>query len=356
MIDGNELKYWNETKGLDMDTAVKYCHIPDVDNDSIPDGKEIKGWTVKIIVGYDEENNPTSKDVTLYGDPLAAYRALRKEDGSLGDYIDSDDDNIPDIVESLLSNNSTFVKFADWALNNDLEAWNDYSWCIAYFYLIALGEEFSTVYDDIKNNKISAIKDYENEIKAVAHNDKYKAQIENATSWLRDEFNPLITESMAPVITEFHVSTIYEGYVAPLVPNAKAHVVAEIRDVAGISRVRIKSVCPDVFGIMTWTIAKEYDGPQTSVYLDEIIDVTEYSAVLTYNISVNATDTLGNSAEWYKEVDGPVGAFIKTVANMLRAFWNFLCEVGKVLVKAFEILIEWVKEIIWKGLNSILVL
>ncbi len=39
--DNEELKYWNETRGLDMETAVKYCHIPDVDNDSIPERKEI---------------------------------------------------------------------------------------------------------------------------------------------------------------------------------------------------------------------------------------------------------------------------------------------------------------------------
>ena len=189
-----------------------------------------------------------------------------------------------------------------------------------------------------------------------------KSCAENATQWLRDEFNPLITESMAPVITEFHVTTIYEGYVAPLVPNAKAHVVAEIRDVAGISRVRIRSLCPDVIYIlMIWEQEFQFSGEETTVYIDTVIDVTEYSAVLTYNISVNATDTLGNSAEWYKEVDGPVGAFIKTVANMLRAFWSFLCEIGKVVAKAFEILVEWIVnllrsafELIIEGIKSLI--
>ena len=218
-----------------------------------------------------------------------------------------------------------------------------------------LGEEFSTVYDDIKNNKISAIRDYENRIKAVANNDRYKVQIENATEWLRDEFNPLITESMAPVITEFHVNTIYEGYVAPLVPNAKAHVVAEIRDVAGISRVRIRSLCPDViYMLMIWTQEFQFSGDETTVYIDTVTDVTEYSAVLTYNISVNATDTLGNCAEWYKEVDGPVGAFIKTVTNMLRAFWDFLCEVGAKILEAVNFIVEWIKEIIRSAIYSLL--
>ncbi len=117
--DGAEFKYWqdyiydlwgswvNKQTGANVnDTAVEYLKDPDVDKDNVTDGKEIKGWKVKIIVDYDEENNPISKEVTLYGDPLAAYKDPEVN------YIDSDDDNIPDIVESLLSNNSTFARFA----------------------------------------------------------------------------------------------------------------------------------------------------------------------------------------------------------------------------------------------------
>ncbi len=50
--DGEELKYWNQTKNLSLSTAIEYCKNPDVDNDSIPDGKEIYGYEVKIIVGW----------------------------------------------------------------------------------------------------------------------------------------------------------------------------------------------------------------------------------------------------------------------------------------------------------------
>ncbi len=294
-------------------------------------------------------NNPN-----IYGDPLAAYKDPE------GNYIDSDEDNIPDIVKSLLSNSSTFAKFARLFADPTSEyydLWTSYNWTIAYFFSMRNNRNFHYYLDLLDANKYSAeqiaryITGWNN---TPPHN---KSCAENATKWLRDEFNPLITESMAPVITEFYVSTIYEGYVAPLVPNAKAHVVAEIRDVAGISRVRIKSVCPDVFGIMTWTIVKEYDGSQTSVYLDEIIDVTEVSAVLTYNISVNATDTLGNSAEWYKEVDGPIGVVIKTIAKALAMFWDFLCEVGAKIAEAVNFIVEWiieqVKNIILAPINAL---
>ncbi len=34
------------------DTAISYCKIPDVDHDNITDGKEIKGYKVKIIVRW----------------------------------------------------------------------------------------------------------------------------------------------------------------------------------------------------------------------------------------------------------------------------------------------------------------
>ncbi len=40
IADGAELRYWNVTRGLDMDTAIAYCRNPDVDRDNIPGGKE----------------------------------------------------------------------------------------------------------------------------------------------------------------------------------------------------------------------------------------------------------------------------------------------------------------------------
>ena len=56
--DGDELQYWNVTRGLPLNESIAYCKNPDVDNDSIPDGKEIKGYTVKIITGWDSKGEP----------------------------------------------------------------------------------------------------------------------------------------------------------------------------------------------------------------------------------------------------------------------------------------------------------
>jgi len=59
--NGAEFKYWqdyiydlwggwvNKQTGAKVnDTAVEYLKNPDVDKDNVANGKEIKGWTVKI--------------------------------------------------------------------------------------------------------------------------------------------------------------------------------------------------------------------------------------------------------------------------------------------------------------------
>ena len=363
ITDGAEFEYWqerlydewngwyNENGAGVNETAVEYLKNPDVDKDNVTDGKEINGWTVKIIVGYDEDNKPISKEVTLYGDPLAPYKDPN------GEYIDADEDNIPDIVESLLSNNSTFVKFAEWALSNDLALWRAYNWTIAYFFSVRNYLSFSSIVEELNDSRhnakyiINAIRSWES---ARPHS---KSCAENATKWLQDEFNPLITESMAPVITDFNVVTYQNGWIVWPVPNMTALVSFNIYDVAGISKIRIKSICPDITGIRTWTVIIDVGGV-THYPVDKLmIDITEVSAVLTYNISVNATDTLGNSAEWYKEVNGPIGVVIKTIAKALAMFWDFLCEVGSKIAEAIQIVRNFVIDTlvnIFSGLRGII--
>ena len=43
------------------DTSISYCKIPDVDGDNITDGKEIKGYRVKIITGWKSDGTPISR-------------------------------------------------------------------------------------------------------------------------------------------------------------------------------------------------------------------------------------------------------------------------------------------------------
>ena len=102
-------------------TVIAYCHILDVDNDSISDGKEIKGYTVKIIVGWKDDGTPISRMRYIEPnelDPLTPYA------NKTGVYTDSDEDGIPDIAESMLSNRS---KWDDFKANYP-DLWSEYSW------------------------------------------------------------------------------------------------------------------------------------------------------------------------------------------------------------------------------------
>jgi len=59
---------------------------------------------------------------------------------------------------------------------------------------------------------------------------------ENATQWLRDEFNPIIVESMSPVITQFVAVTDVGCF------YAYTKVTVELRDPSGIGRIILKSL------------------------------------------------------------------------------------------------------------------
>ena len=68
--DGAEYHYWQKKlKKVHPDwsnetinnTAISYCKNPDVDGDNITDGKEIKGYSVKIITGWKSDGLLISK-------------------------------------------------------------------------------------------------------------------------------------------------------------------------------------------------------------------------------------------------------------------------------------------------------
>ncbi len=116
--DGEEYHYWQEKlKKVHPDwdddrinsTAISYCRIPDVDGDGIPDGKEIKGYEVKIIVGWKSDGTPISRMRFISPselNPLTPYK------NKTGVWTDTDQDGIPDIVESMLSNRSRWSYFS----------------------------------------------------------------------------------------------------------------------------------------------------------------------------------------------------------------------------------------------------
>ncbi len=149
--DGEELNYWNVTRGLDMDTAISYCKIPDVDGDNITDGKEIKGYDVKIITGWKSDGTPISEMRYISPkelDPLTPYA------NSTGVWLDTDKDGIPDIAESMLSNRSLWSKFR----TEYSELWNNYSWVPSYFWTL-YGKDLGK-----NHNSTSALENATNEI------------------------------------------------------------------------------------------------------------------------------------------------------------------------------------------------
>ncbi len=98
--DGDELNYWNITRGLNMDTSVEYCKNPDVDGDNIPDGKELNGYSVKIITGWKLDGTPISRMRYISSNELDPLIPYGYNSSGVVMWTDSDWDNIPDVVES----------------------------------------------------------------------------------------------------------------------------------------------------------------------------------------------------------------------------------------------------------------
>ncbi len=211
--DGEELNYWNETRGIDLETSLSYCRIPDVDNDSIPDGKEINGYKAKIIVGWKSDGTPISRMRFISPselDPLTPYT------NRTGVYLDSDGDGIPDVVEAWFSNVS-MITDSDYrqAFKSKFGStlFNEYRWVISYFW---------TVYNkdlDDHHNRTSAW--------------------QNATQWLQNQFNPMIRDHTPPMLTFFNLWWEVEYSVSLEPVKVYAHVHVVVRDAGSISYLHV---------------------------------------------------------------------------------------------------------------------
>ncbi|MEM3738795.1 MAG: hypothetical protein QW204_03485, partial [Thermoplasmata archaeon] len=121
--DAEEYNYW-----LSPRDAAKNCQTPDVDSDSITDYQEVFGYNVKVITGWGKDNTPISKEITMYGNPLAAYKQTD------GRWTDTDEDGIPDIVEIYFSNVSYIDNNSLWQqmiVSNGFAS--TYGWCREYY-------------------------------------------------------------------------------------------------------------------------------------------------------------------------------------------------------------------------------
>jgi len=338
--DGEELKYWNETRKLDLDTSLSYCRIPDVDNDSIPDGKEIHGYEVKIITGWKSDGTPISEMRTVdspYLDPLIPY-GYNSTEGM--EWSDVDDDGIPDVVENLLSNSSRFLDFYnfthkdDWMKDYRLALWENYSWAIAYYFAIKLQRKWAVVYNNLESNPKYWIVHYNS---ANAHN---KSCEENATNYLSSQFNPMVVENMAPVILKFNVKFYY------YVLTAMVDVHTLIYDCGGVKYVKIKN--SDFGQIVEWS------GVENIVEIDHTFWASPWGANLGVNITVIAKDLRGNKAEITKYVYGPIGQLLQEFLKLLGPFLKLLQKFAKMIADGLNIIWNWLLNLIKSVIQTLL--
>jgi len=354
--DGAEFEYWqsylynlwdswvNEETGAEVnETSLSYCRIPDVDNDSIPDGKEINGYEVKIITGWKSDGTPISEMRTVdspYLDPLIPY-GYNSTEGM--EWSDVDDDGIPDVVENLLSNSSRFLDFYnfthkdDWMKDYRLALWENYSWAIAYYFAIKLQRKWAVVYNNLESNPKYWIVHYNS---ANAHN---KSCEENATNYLSSQFNPMVVENMAPVILKFNVKFYY------YVLTAMVDVHTLIYDCGGVKYVKIKN--SDFGQIVEWS------GVENIVEIDHTFWASPWGANLGVNITVIAKDLRGNKVEVSKQVYGPIGKLIHLFLQWLGKYFRFLVKIAKMVADAVNFIVEWiieqVKNIILAPINAL---
>ena len=296
--DGAEYHYWHDVRNLDTSTAASYCRNPNVDGDNVPDGKELNGYSVKIITGWKSDGTPISRDVWVSNaDPLYAYKDRN------GNWMDVDGDGVPDVIESWFSNSSIATssdyqnrfksKFGD-------DLFNQYSWVISYF-------------------------------KTVKRNQNESA----AEKWLQNQFNPLIVEHTPPQVLKFNVKFYY--YL--LTAYVEYHVI--VVDAGKISKVVFKNL--DNGDVKVFTPNSGYLEFSGSFY------ATPWGANLGFKLKLFAKDIAGNRMTVEKEIKGPVGQLIDALAKIWNAIWNVLVEVGKAIAKAASIFIsilEWlVKEL-----------
>ncbi len=306
--DGEEYHYWQNrlkeahptwSNATINATAIKYCLNPDVDGDGIPDGKEIHGYEVKIITGW-SNGEPISRMRFISPselDPLTPYK------NKTGVYLDTDNDGIPDVVESWFSNSSivTSYEYKEKFINKfGSVLFNRYSWVIGYYRTI-----------EAKQNRSAA------------------------DSWLTSQFNPLIRDHTPPVIVKFTLSWDVEWSwsLDPVKVYAKVHLI--VRDVGGISYV---SIYDENTGEL---VDKEDAG--TSVEIEHKFRASALSATVgSVKLSVLAVDYAGNYISVEKELKGAFGQLLDALAKIWDAFWKAMQKFAQAVMSALNVLLEWI--------------
>ncbi len=348
IVDGAELSYWENrlgdihkdwSAGQVLNMSLNYTLNPDVDRDNITDGKEIKGYEVKIITGWKSDGTPIGvmRDISPDElDPLIPY-GYNSSDGF--HWSDVDSDGIPDVVEAMLSNASYFLSFYnfthkdDWMKEEREKLWDDYNWTISYYFSLKLNRSYDVILTNIKNNPDKYIPQY---VRADAHNASCG---ENATKYLTSQFNPMIVENMPPVIVKFDVNFTYYFL------TAKMQVYAVVRDAGAIKKIEL--IDSDFGQSHTWNLHER------SAIINYTFWASPWGANLGANITLIVEDMRGNNASMSHVVYGPEGVLIKMFLDWLAPFLQVLAQVGSAVARAVNVIVEWIESIVRSGVDKL---
>ncbi len=252
-------------------------------------------------------------------DPLTPYA------NETGVYTDSDEDGIPDVVEAWFSNTS-MITDSDYrqAFKSKFGStlFNEYRWVISYFW---------TVYNkdlDKHHNRTSAW--------------------QNATQWLKDQFNPLIRDRTPPMITTFNLWWEVEYSVSLEPVKVYAHLHLVVRDAGGIKYLRVidedsgESVSPDSYGETRYEIDHEFSASLWQAGFGSV------------HIKVVARDYAGNYISVKKELKGAFEQVLDALAKIWSAIWNTLCKVAEAIMKALDVIWNWLVSLIKSVIQTLL--
>jgi hypothetical protein len=248
-----------------------------------------------VTISWYEGENLKSKDITVYGDPMFAYKDPN------GNFLDVDGDGIYDIDE-IDPVNSTRV-----------------SWYI----------------DELERDKNDGI---------ITEEEKEEH--------ITNQFNPYIKEKIPPKIENIDIKTSvkikwkYDLLVPhPVIKHCWSKIKVEISDVSEFTvTVKVK----DNGKYVTFT------GQGNEVF-EATIDIDYWKDYLVdYRIKVVATDVAGNEIEWEKKINGLFGGLL----DALSAIWDMIAgaftAAFEMMVAALNFLVNIIIEIIQIAFEIIL--
>ncbi len=218
-------------------------------------------------------------------------------------------------IVNIASYRASFINKFGYAL------YPQYAWVISYFKTI-----YRTDY-----------KEHGNETRAM----------QNATEWLRNQFNPLIVDHTPPIITKFKLTWIIVTDSNFPYVHLYAHVHVSVWDVGRIEWVNVT----DKNNGEVWA---NYVG---STFFD---DQYNFSASLlngtlgSVRINLTTYDHAGNCFYGEKKLDGLVDASLNILAALWGQFWNTLVAVGKAIARAANVILKWIEAQVKEIISNIL--